>query len=82
MERLLLAAILLLCTVVSIVGITWGLPSRRIDPYLFPQGEPWSGRTIYELSQAAEKLSDNVAQLVYDEAVKLLGVPDGPHPDR
>ncbi|MCH7994178.1 MAG: glycosyltransferase family 39 protein, partial [Planctomycetes bacterium] len=50
-----LTAILLLFAVVSTVGITWGLPSRRIDHYLFADGAPWSGEKIYRLAHADEK---------------------------
>ncbi|MFH1110904.1 MAG: hypothetical protein V1790_17150 [Planctomycetota bacterium] len=39
----------------SIVGITWGLPSRRIDKYLFGDGEVWSGEKIYRLAKAEAK---------------------------
>ena len=39
----------------SIVGITWGLPSRKIDKYLFGDGEVWSGEKIYRLAKAEAK---------------------------
>jgi hypothetical protein len=45
----------------SIVGITWGLPSRKIDKYLFGNGEVWSGEKIYGLANAGEKLSPDRA---------------------
>jgi hypothetical protein len=32
------------------IGITWGLPSRAIDPFLFGDREPWSGETINRLA--------------------------------
>ena len=50
-----LTAILLLFAVVSTIGITWGLPSRRIDQYLFADGAVWSGEKIYRLAHADEK---------------------------
>ena len=56
-ERVLVGAILLLFAVISYVGITWGLPSRAIDPYLFGDKPAWSGETIYRLAGGAEKLS-------------------------
>jgi len=48
---------LLLFACVSILGISWGLPSRKIDKYLFGTGEVWSGEKIYRLAKAGEKLS-------------------------
>ncbi|MCH7592621.1 MAG: glycosyltransferase family 39 protein, partial [Planctomycetes bacterium] len=56
-ERSILCAILLLFATISIVGITWGLPSRTIDKYLFGGGEPWSGEKIHRLAGAGEKFS-------------------------
>ena len=50
-------AIMLLYAVVSVVGINWGLPSRRIDNYLFGSAKPWSGETIARLAGAAAKAS-------------------------
>ncbi len=50
-----LGAILLLHGVVSLIGITWGLPSRKIDKYLFGDGEVWSGEKIYRLAKAEAK---------------------------
>jgi hypothetical protein len=56
-KRPALAAVVALHTVVSIVGIDWGLPSRGIDKYLFGDGEPWSGDKIARLASAADKFS-------------------------
>jgi len=50
-----LGAVLVLYGVVSLVGITWGLPSRKIDKYLFGDGEVWSGEKIYRLAKAEAK---------------------------
>lgn len=44
---------------VSALGITWGLPSRNIDQYLFGGGEVWSGQKIYRLANASEKFSSH-----------------------
>jgi hypothetical protein len=44
-----LAALLLVACAVFLSGITWGLPSRAVDPYLFGDREPWSGSRILEL---------------------------------
>ncbi len=57
----LLGAILLLFAVISTVGITWGLPSRTIDKYLFGDDQPWSGERIYRLAGAAGKLAPEQA---------------------
>ncbi len=56
-ERSILCAILLLFATISVVGITWGLPSRTIDKYLFGDGEAWSGEKIHRLAGAGEKFS-------------------------
>ena len=50
-----LGGILLLFAAMSAVGITWGLPSRKIDKYLFGEGEVWSGEKIYRLAKADAK---------------------------
>jgi hypothetical protein len=50
-----LGAVLVLYGVVSLLGITWGLPSRKIDKYLFGDGEVWSGEKIYRLAKADRK---------------------------
>jgi len=47
----------LLFAVMFAVGITWGLPSRNIDKYLFGDGEVWSGEKIYRLAKADQKFS-------------------------
>ncbi|MEK7730490.1 MAG: hypothetical protein AAB363_01400, partial [Planctomycetota bacterium] len=52
-----LGGILLLFAAMSVVGITWGLPSRTIDRYLFGDGEVWSGEKIYRLAKADGKFS-------------------------
>ena len=56
-ECLLLGVVLALFVGLSVVGITWGLPSRSIDKYLFGDDEPWSGEKIYRLAGAGEKFS-------------------------
>ena len=55
MPRLALAAILLLYAVMAAVGITWGLPTVRIDKFLFPDGSPWPGEKIARLASASQK---------------------------
>ncbi len=55
--RFTLACILLLFGGLSVAGITWGLPTRGIDPYLFGDDPPWSGEKIYRLANAGERFS-------------------------
>jgi hypothetical protein len=45
-----LAILLLAGAGVFTVGITWGLPSRAVDRYLFGDHPVWSGRQIRELA--------------------------------
>lgn len=52
-----LSFICALYVILSCIGITWGLPSRKNDPHLFGGGKAWSGEKIYQLAHAAEKLS-------------------------
>ncbi len=40
---------MLLYAAMSIVGITWGLPTSRFDDLLFGGGPAWSGEKIYRL---------------------------------
>ena len=46
--------------VFSVVGITWGLPDRAIDPYLFGTGEVWTGAQISALAGAGDRFSRDV----------------------
>jgi len=46
-----------LSALISVVGLTWGLPTRDVDRFLFPDGDVWAGERIYALAGAAEKLS-------------------------
>ena len=52
-----LAGICLLYSAIACIGITWGLPSRKIDSFLFGEGEVWPGDKIYRLARAEEKFS-------------------------
>ncbi len=47
-----IAAIYIAC---CCIGITWGLPSRDIDKYLFGNQTPWSGEEIYRLANVGKK---------------------------
>lgn len=46
-ERLILSALLICGAAVFSFGISWGIPSRKIDPHLFGKAESaWSGKEI------------------------------------
>jgi len=47
-----LAGIVVLGAILFLAGVTWGLPSRRIDGYLFGGRPPWPGTKIAELAKA------------------------------
>jgi hypothetical protein len=69
-----LALIAILYCVMSWVGIGWGLPSRAIDPYLFGEGEVWSGEKIHRLSRAGDKFSaKNLSRTGADVDIDGLG---------
>src|SRR4051794_3574592 len=53
--RILLAltGLLALALLVFTTGITWGLPSRKVDPYLFGSYPIWSGAEIEQLTTAS-----------------------------
>ncbi|MHC4698619.1 MAG: ArnT family glycosyltransferase [Planctomycetota bacterium] len=57
LDLLALGVKLLLFAALSIVGVTWGLPSRNIDKYLFGNNEVWPGEKIYRLAGADAKFS-------------------------
>ena len=52
-HRFALGGLVILAGVLDLVGIGWGLPSRRYDTFLFGDQEPWSGQRIAELSGSA-----------------------------
>ena len=56
-ECMLLGIVAVLFAAVPLAGITWGLPSRAIDQYLFGGGPAWPGEKIYRLAGAGEKFS-------------------------
>jgi hypothetical protein len=43
-----LAAVLVFYVGMTIAGLTWGLPSREADSFLFPDGQAWSGQRMYD----------------------------------
>jgi hypothetical protein len=51
-ERWVLVLLLLFAAVVFCLGINWGLPSRRVDPFLFGDHPVWSGAEIDKLAPA------------------------------
>ena len=48
--RLLLAVLLVVAAIIFCAGITWGLPSRDMDKYLFGDEPVWSGEKIQQLA--------------------------------
>src|SRR5438046_5001490 len=48
--RWILAALLILSAGIFLTGINWGLPSRRVDPFLFGDHPVWSGAEIARLA--------------------------------
>ncbi len=57
--RILLALVAILFVTQSLVGITWGLPTRAIDRFLFGDGPVWTGEKILALARAEDKFSKN-----------------------
>jgi len=55
--KIFLAGILLLFACLSTVGLTWGLPTSRVDEYLFSGEQPWPGEKIYRLAGAADRFA-------------------------
>src|SRR3954447_14144514 len=49
-ERLLLISVLAFSAIVFLLGITWGLPSRNADPFLFGDHPIWTGKEIAALA--------------------------------
>jgi hypothetical protein len=41
-----------------LLGISWGLPSHRVRPYLYGSEIPWSGETLYFLAGGWDQKSD------------------------
>lgn len=85
MKRLLnpkaaLIAIAVLFAVLSCIGITWGLPDRSIDKYLFGEAKPWSGKEIYRLAGAGEKLDTSSHRGADVDVNPLSKIGDAPIP--
>jgi hypothetical protein len=49
-ERILVLLCLLFAVAMFVPGITWGLPSRSADVYLFGSRTPWTGKEIISLA--------------------------------
>ena len=49
-ERILLGVLIAIGAGVFCTGITWGLPSRSVDRFLFGDRTPWSGERIQQLA--------------------------------
>ncbi|MBC8104982.1 MAG: glycosyltransferase family 39 protein, partial [Anaerolineae bacterium] len=56
-ERSLLVSVLTISALVFLLGITWGLPSRKADSFLFGDHPVWSGKEIAAL--AADRASQS-----------------------
>jgi hypothetical protein len=56
-------AALLLALAWFLIGINWGLPSRRADPCLFGDRSPWTGKQIMELAPTADAEPDRGADV-------------------
>src|SRR5438128_9028817 len=48
-ENLLLLPPMILAGIAFLVGINWGLPSRKADAFLFGDRPPWTGQQIVQL---------------------------------
>ena len=75
-ERSALVILLLLSVAVFGGGITWGLPSRAADPFLFGRRRPWTGAEILALTGPREPSGDKGADVdrdpLKDRSHKLL----------
>lgn len=57
-QKLWIAGVLVVAVGLFVTAIDWGLPSRRVDPYLFGCQQVWPGRLISELQPIARRHSD------------------------
>src|SRR5262245_34329832 len=48
-EKFSLVPPMVFAAVMFLVGITWGLPSRKVDPFLFGDRPVWTGEKITQL---------------------------------
>lgn len=65
-DRTAIALLLVLAVAVSSGGITWGLPSRDADKYLFGQHPAWSGSQLLELTGRRDRDSSRGADVDRD----------------
>ena len=71
-----LGVILVAFAAMSIFGITWGLPTRAVDSYLFGDAGHWSGEKIYRLAGADQKFDrDRGADVDADPIARESGEP-------
>ena len=70
-----LISVLLVYAVFAAAGITWGLPSRDIDPYLFGGDEAWSGEKVASLARTAGKFSSTRGADVDADPLSKTGWP-------
>ncbi|MCP4589285.1 MAG: hypothetical protein GY842_00935 [bacterium] len=65
--------LLVLYAASAVAGITWGLPSARIDPVLFGGGPVWSGEKIAALADTSSRFSDEHGADVDVDPVVFVG---------
>ncbi|MGH7213481.1 MAG: ArnT family glycosyltransferase [Tepidisphaeraceae bacterium] len=69
------AGLMLLAGVVFFAGITWGLPSRAVDPYLFGDHPVWSGAEIARLAGTRADDADRGADVDVNPLARRDGQP-------
>lgn len=52
-----------------LLGLTWGLPTRATDPYLFGDRTPWTGQQILDLAGGWDTTSTKGADVQQDDAL-------------
>jgi hypothetical protein len=53
-DRIIVLALLLTAAATFTTGIAWGLPSRRVDPFLFGSRPAWTGEQVLAMTKAAD----------------------------
>lgn len=74
-DTVVLLALLLMAACVFLMGITWGLPSRNVDPYLFGDHPVWTGAQIIQLapeSSDSDRGADVDANPITDRSHPIL----------
>src|SRR3954453_8574958 len=76
-RRFVVGGLMAFAAVVFFAGLTWGLPSRSADPYLFGDHPIWSGAEIMKLAgdrRDDPNLAANVPQHVLSNRDKIIAV--------